>query len=431
MKNQFGLFVRVFVFIFLSSWLNSVFSQTNPVKDGFSKRFVIDRNEQGEVVAVRSKQIITKFSLIPFLKLLFEHIAQIPQSHKDFQSGEYQKQVEETIGLLQSVSEKSPFTENNQDPDEPTQEERIAKLKDSFDYLPKVDFRPLVDQLNQDPDLKEFEKKLPDLLATLRPDVLARPNDTKFFFNKALIERLVGFILTQAANRLPSVPYLGLLQGLLEDVQNILTEQRTYQQNILIAYLINFKSQDLGMTDLEVNKILSSIYVSHLGVQAFNQLRNIEARWMGYGWNEYYTVARNTDNRLSTSIRAGEIDTTSQRIDMSFAAVTSEGGKNKRILNMTNNMHMFSRRPTLAYDYEKPNRVKMFRLYLRLGQIGLDFLNIPAFIKNFVNQFADSFYRPQRLTEGSMIGYLEIFPNAANDSLKQNILTQSLHPYLK
>ncbi len=411
--------------------LQEVFAQVTPVKDGFTKRFVIDRNEKGELVSVRSKQIVTSFSLIPFLKLLFEHIAQIPQTHKEFQSGVYQSQVEDTIQALRDMSEKEVMLGDVPSGDEPTPEERIAKIEASLDYLPKVDFKPLIDRLNQDPDLKDFEKRLPGLLEKLRPDVMAKPNDTKFFFNKALIEKLVGFILSQAANRLPSVPYLGLLQGLLEDVQNILSEQRVFQQNVLIAYLINFKSKDLGMTDDEVNKVLSSIYVSRLGIEAFNQLRNIEARWMGYGWNEYYTIARATDNRLSTSIRAGEVDSTSQRIDMAFALVTSEGGAKKRILNMHNNMHMFSRKPGLAYDYEKPNRVKMFRLYLRLGQIGLDFINIPSFVKSLVNQFADSFYRPHRLMEGSMIGYLEIFPSTNNESLKQGLLKQSMHPYLK
>ncbi|MDH4467360.1 MAG: hypothetical protein QE271_04815 [Bacteriovoracaceae bacterium] len=405
-----------------------------PIKDGFAKRFTIDRNPQGVLVAVRSKQIITTFSLIPFLKLLLDHIAQIPHAQKSGQTNAYQVMVNETIDQLyaaqvedEDYSSSSKFFGDN--PEQPTKEERIEQLKKSLDNLPKMEMRPLIDQLAKDPDLKEFEAKLPDILSKLRPDILAKPDEPKFYFNKMLIEKLVSFILTQAVNRLPSVPYLGLLQGILGDVQNILSEQRTYQQNILIAYLINFKSKDLGMTDDEVNKVLSSIYVSHLGLEAFNQFRNIEARWMGYGWNEYYTVARTTDNRLNNAIRIGELDESSKRIDMAFAVVSSKAGSDKRILNMVNNVHMFSSKPALAYDYQKPNRVKMFRLYLRLGQIGLDFIPIPPFIKNLVNQFADSFYRPQRLMEGSMIGYLEIFKN--DEVLKQNLLGQSLHPYLK
>ena len=178
----------VFGFIFMAfNFANQVQASTlqdAPIKDGFARRFAIDRNAQGEVVAVRSKNIITSFSLIPFLKLLLEHISQIPRNQKELQSGAYQQQVNETINQLYASQIEDGDKTFGENPEEPTKEERIEKLRNSLENLPKMELRPLIEKLVNDPDLKEFESKLPDLLAKLRPDILSRPGEPKFFFNK-------------------------------------------------------------------------------------------------------------------------------------------------------------------------------------------------------------------------------------------------------
>ena len=94
-----------------------------------------------------------------------------------------------------------------------------------------------------------------------------------------------------------------------------------------------------------------------------------------------------------------------KKLNFGFASVTAEGSK--KIYHLHNNAHQFSSKPSLAFDYSNPNRVKRNRQLLNLANVAIGFISIPDLLKGSIESFIKSFYVQQVRYEGALIGYFE------------------------
>src|SRR5690606_36866730 len=106
---------------------------------------------------------------------------------------------------------------------------------------------------------------------------------------------------------------------------------------------------------------------------------NAAARdWLNFGMNRFYMEVRSANTRVRTwsSPMSGLEFQNVKKINFAFADVNHEGAR--KIYHLHKNMHQFSSRPALAFDYSNPKKVKRNRSLLNLGGVVLGFIQMPG-----------------------------------------------------
>ncbi len=378
--------------------------------DGFHKRFKVVKNDAGEVVAIKKRIIGKQFSVWPFVEQIRRdikfHISRV--KNKDV---EYIGQMEELLYELEETVPKSD------------EEDNVQRLRESLYGLADVD----IDSVLNDPRVKgvfgEFGQKLKEYLRSFSLTTMARLDTPRFYYRRAVTYKAVEFGLKIAKKRLSSVPVLNTIFYVLVRIDKLLREKRIFNQNILLHYFETFDPSEFGMTKEEVDFAVSSIYESKIPYINYWESNNAVANWPSYGFTSFYRNYRAANAKLRkyhyVYERVGE------RLNFAFSDVIVKG--QKRIVNLFDTKHMFSKKPHVAYIYDKPRQVYMLRSLMRLGQIGLSFLPIGGWIKDNVDKFINSFYYKQKITEGSLVAYFE---SIGNQNMVEQIKLQNINPYL-
>jgi hypothetical protein len=171
-------------------------------------------------------------------------------------------------------------------------------IVDSLKRIENVDF----DAVFSDPEFKnvmtEFEWKLSDALEKLDPTVLAHVQDMDFFYQKRVTYQVLTWALNFAKKRLSQIPILNTASYVLVRVEELVRQRRLYHQNMLLHYIEQNSAEELGITHMEANHIMSSIYESRIPWFAFWESRAAQANWDKFGVNKFFTPIRLNNNRF-------------------------------------------------------------------------------------------------------------------------------------
>ncbi|MBC76985.1 MAG: hypothetical protein CME64_13310 [Halobacteriovoraceae bacterium] len=378
--------------------------------EGLSKRFEFKRSDDGRLESVRMKFVTKNFSIAPYIKQIKEDIKSEIKRMRS--KSLYGSELDEFLAQLES---ERPFDKNAS--------ENVGVIRDAIENLPNIRVDDSFEAVLSQGVLKKFEWDLKEALKMLDLAIVAYPNDARFFYRKNVTYQVVTKALEFAKKRFDSVPLLNLASFVIVQVHDMVLEQRTFHQNMLLHYIQNFKADELGLSKEEVDMILSSIYESRISAMNLPESNAAASNWTRYGVNKFFTVLRSCNTKIRRTSR--KYDSVNERYNFAFVEVVEEG--NRVVKNLLNNGHSFSSKASTAYDYSNPNKVRRFRALLNLGELGLGFLPIPGWIKSNVESFIESFYVEQRLTEGALVGYFE-----SNGDMKmaKKITNQMSNPYL-
>jgi hypothetical protein len=383
----------------------SSFSQS---LDGYNKRFKLKRNDQGELVAVKMN-LLQKFSLRPFLKQIKDDIkAEIERMKNKSHQAELENFINE---LSDDEAIKGQGTNNP------------VIVRDAINNLVNVDVDNSFSKVESSEVIKSFKFEFKKALRMLDLSIVAEPTDARFFYRKNVTYEVVKRAIEFAKKRFDSIPLLNLASYIIVKVHDLVLEQRTFHQNMLLHYLENFSANELGMSEKEYDHIMSSIYESRIAPINYMESKKAVETWDSYGVNIFFTGIRAANTRLRRA--SYMFDKLGARINYSFANVKIEG--KKAIINTVDSKHMFSSKMPVAYYYEQPNKIKRFRSLLTLAGVGVGFLPIPGWIKANVESFIESFYVKQRLNEGALLGFFE---SNINSQMAEAIKAQNRNPYI-
>jgi hypothetical protein len=207
----------------------------------------------------------------------------------------------------------------------------------------------------------------------------------------------------------------------------MMLEQRHFAHNMLLHYFETVKETKLGMSKTEVDRAISSIYEYRIEATDIFGSNRAAADWNNYGINTFYSSVRVGNATINgwkdpfSTLSFSEI----KKLNYAFASVTNEGAR--KIYHLSHNAHMFSMKPSLAYDYSKPKRVKQLRSLLNIGGVALGFLKLPAFIKVNADRFIKSIYVKQVRTEGALVGYFE---STGDTAMMKSVFAQRSNLYI-
>ena len=381
--------------------------------EGFKKRFVLKRNDSGELTAVKMR-FTSKFSLKPYLMQIKNDLKAEIDRMRNANKAQVEAEIDELVEQLIANSDKSQEAQDN-----------AQVVRDSLLNLPNIDVDQSFAEIKKHDVLKKFEFDLKKALKMLDLSIIADPTDAHYFYRKNVTYEVVKRALEFAKKRFDNIPVLNLVSFVIIKVHDLVLEQRTFNQNILLHYLENVAEKDLGMTKSEADHVFSSIYESRISVTGYGESNRAAANWDRYGTDKFFAIVRNGNNRIRRTAGMNGTMTMADKVNYGFVRGKNDKGENV-IFNLINNQHMFSGKMAEAYNFDKPNKVKRTRALLNLGQVGLGFLPISGWIKSMANQFVDSFYVQQKLTEGALVGYFE---SNGNQQMFKAIMQQNINPY--
>lgn len=375
--------------------------------DGFHKRFELVRNDQGELIQIKDRTIATKFSVKPYLQQIKKDLIELKaymNSHKAQFDGEID-------GIISELGTDDKAAGMN-----------LQIVKDAVYTIPSLEVDDLMKAITDHNMMEVYENRLTQEMMGLGLNTVANLNDSKYFYKRAVTYKAVTFALDYAKKHFSNVPVLNTISHVVVQIEKMIRERRTFHQNMLLHYFENFSEAELGMTKEEVDLAFSSIYESRIAWNDFISSNNAAADWKNYGANLFFSGVRMANNKVR-NFGTQNIET-KLRYNFAFVEVMDQG--ERKVLNLFDNQHMLSMKPAVAYNYDKPGKVKRTRQILSLAQIALSFVPYAPGLKNIVNQFIDSTYESQKQTEGSLLGYFESNGNQEMISVVQG---QNLNPY--
>ncbi|MBI2520897.1 MAG: hypothetical protein HYV97_10785 [Bdellovibrio sp.] len=368
--------------------------------NNFNKRFILIR-ENGKLLEVRDRFLSLGFKIRPVVAY-YKSLISSEQAKMALSPESYKAQIDKT------------FLE--------TYEATPDYLNESLISLQNIDIEKVFSDPKFNELLGKFEARIDQELANIGLITLARPYDSKFFYKRQVLYEIVKAFLNLAKSQLGEVPVLNTAMFIIQQAERMIRQRRTFHQNMLLHYLENFKEEELGLTHDEANMIWSSIYESRIPWYAFWETDFANQNWMKYGTDRFFQSIRLANTRLRD--QAGQYQELGIRHNFAFQDAKLKD--KKVIINLFDTKHMFSSRQAVAYYYDKPSLVIRQRVLLQLGQLGLSFLSIPGFIKDFTGSFMKSMYENQRLTEGALVGYFE---SKEHYAMAQQMAIQNVNPF--
>jgi hypothetical protein len=373
----------------------SAFAQDLSLK-GFNDRFSLVKNDQGKVTAIKLKKATTKFSIMPFIQQIKQDLMLEQASFNGLADSEKEAEIDDMLSDMGL----DPYAK-----DQGAEEGR--RIKEALLNIPNINVNLAFNELNKADFWKEFERRLHEAFLFIDPTVLANLDDARFFYKKQVTYKVVVWALEQAKKRFSNVPVLNIASFVIVRVHDMMMEQRHFHHNMLLHYFETIPETSLGMSKEDVDRAVSSIYEYRIEATDIISSNAAARDWLNFGMNKFYSQVRVGNNRVRTW--AGPFANMSfknvKKINFAFADVTHDGVR--KIYHLHHNGHQFSSKPSLAYDYSKPNRVKRNRALLNIGGVVLGFIQMPGWLKGNVDNFMKSFYVQQVRMEGALVGYFE------------------------
>ncbi len=388
------------------------FSAQGSVGD-FKKRFELVRDNSGELVEVRDKLFIQEVSILNYLRFVQQQIVKSLNSRSADDPALAADQVMEMIYEAQDEAIRGDQLEWMR-----------PLVEDSVNELKNFDLNLLFKNSKSKNVFRNFERELQNQWSLLGVNLIARPQDSQYFYKRNVGYEAVKFGLNLAKKMLSNIPVLNFASQFIVEYEKVVRERRTFHQNMFLHFVENYDAKDLGMSKVEADRIVSSIYESRIAWFNYFESQAAISDWDRYGFNIFYRDIRMANQILIT--RPDFYDSLGNRINFAFQDAVVDG--KKVILNLFNKAHQFSVRPAIAYYYEQPKRIETERALLELVKVGLSLVTVPDFVKDIARGHINSLYKAHKLTEGALVAYLE---EVGNKRLKSQILSQNLNPFVR
>jgi hypothetical protein len=401
------LFTLLFMILSFSLWAQ------DPSMEGFNKRFKLVRNAQGQVSSIKLKQATVQFSVRPYILQLKQDILGLQNSLM----GLNEQQLDEL--LIGAGIDPYAFMQEGQ--------QEAQTVKEALLNLQNIDVNKAFMDLENQGFWSEFNRRLNEAVLFLDPTVVANLEDARFFYKRNVTHRVVVWGLEQAKKRFSNIPILNMASFIMVRVHDMMLEQRHFAHNMLLHYFETIPENKLGMTKEEVDKAISSIYEYRIDAAGLMESNNAARDWLNFGINKFYISVRSGNTTVRDWSNGFSALTFSQvkKLNWAFAEVMHENAR--KIYHLHHKAFLLSSRPSLAFDYSKPQRIKQLRALLNVGSSVLGFLPVPNMIKSAAQTFIQSVYVQQVRTEGALVGYFE---STKNSKMVKSIYSQRSNLYI-
>ncbi len=360
----------------------------------FDDRFELVRKD-GKLIAVRDKSISPKFKISTYINFIKDSIVK-EQALMKSEAGFYRDSLNELFIDGENTKGLGDYNKGLKEDHE--------YVIDAIGGLEGVDFKEVFKNKKFQEVMNKYEQKLSEIVFYIDPMLVAKPDNSSFFYKLNLTHQAVRFALNLAKKQLSTIPVLNTAVYVITEVEKMIRTRRMYHQNMLLAYLENYSASDLGMTKEEADQLFSSIYESRIEWYMFWESTLAKNTWSKYGTDKFYANWRLGTNRYRNY--RGIYNNTGNRLNYAFSEVDYKG--ERVIINLVDQQNQFDSKPAIAFNYDQPQKIKRLRTVLTLARLGISFVSFPAFLKDLVTDYIKSYYEKQQITEGALLAQFEM-----------------------
>lgn len=260
----------------------------------------------------------------------------------------------------------------------------------------------------------EFKK-----VSTVGFRTVSNLENTTFFFQNKHYKKISLSAKKEAQKFFPKEHDEKVVQFLIERYIGFLKDSRTYHQSILLHYLTNYSSSELGLSKQEIGMAMSSILEGDIKIHNIFSRRRLKKNWETYGQNKLKEIASESMKKV---IKFRDIyEHTPYFANPYFARTKMKRGEEVWINPYFQNKAL-DNSPSLSFDYARPEYVYKKRRYFELLIFSQVQSGGAGKIKKY---FSDLKYRRQMLKEGMLYGFYE---SRGDDEMMKKLLKQSLNP---
>lgn len=252
---------------------------------------------------------------------------------------------------------------------------------------------------------------------------VANLDNSTYFFKKTFIKFLSNKLIDLAKSYFGATAYLKIVTYIGDDYSRFIVHKKMYHQNILAYYLENFRADQLGLTESEKRRALSSIRDSRLsfGFGGYFESNKIKKDFAEYGYKKLLEADKSGEKRWSK--HAALFNDRLFKINSSFSEASF--GQSAITINVGVKKDKGDDRPSYVYDDACPDFLYKNRRRYEMSRIALGMSPIPYTGKLFT--LIKSKYQSQALSEGMYYAHLE---STEQEAKKAVVLKQSMNPLL-
>jgi hypothetical protein len=383
--------------------------------EGFHRRFQLERNEKGVLVHVRLKNSVNYFTIRPLLQQLKDDLLTMQASLNSMSKTQQEKEINELF-LSAGLDERRLSGEERKE---------FVRLKKSLMNIKNIDIELAFRKLDKKGFWEKVEKLFNEAIRVIDPSIMASPYDPIYFMKKKAAYLVISTVIDTAERIWDEIPILSIASFVLRKSHKMMLEQRYFHHSMLLHYLESIPEDKLSMTKEEVDRVVSSVYAYNIGPTDEQESDFAVEHWLDYGMDKHYKKIRSGNSRIKELQMAGPRYSDVKKLNYAFASAIDGGSK--RIYHLQYNAHLFSKRPSLAYDYQNPEKLKRTRAMLNLAGAALGYISMPWYVKNSLWAFIDSCYVEQVRMEGALVAWFE---SKGETDISRTIFAQRTNPYI-
>lgn len=384
--------------LFLIMALFCVQAQADVIVD-FQERFELTKNANGETLII-DKKLLENVSVLNFLS--------------------YLKEVFETKELATSTNPTCVATDYDK------KSEVVYNLvKKTIELMSKFQFDLIVKSEGFEKFLSKFEGEFNNYISKESVRAMANlDNPTYFVKNNRkgyIVEKLKKLI--KDSIQIPGGVKLALFFG--ETYQDYVLQKRVYEQNILLSYLLTFSADQLGLTEIQQQQAISSIFESRINVgkyfSAKKESKKAQENWLGYGAEKIADMRDNAQKRWDKNKKTFDMEI--RRFEPIFSLAQYKS--NPIYVNLGFKKGTFSAKPALTFDEACADYIYLKRFGYGLVRIGMDVLGVP--FSSTIDKLIIEQYQNHIPLEGLLYGVFEI----EKSKLIEDLRRQAMNPFMR
>jgi hypothetical protein len=420
MRNKLFPLILLSVFFLGNGLLATTNNSEFTAQKVFDQHFKLIKDNKGNLLYVQKKMQLKKFKLEGFLNKLKFEIKEELDVQNTFHIDADETAYRENLNDLLDIDESMAFADDPVKKDELKNKKRVRR---SLLNLRKVNWEKRFVKLENDQIIKDFGKKIKQILKTFDFTVMAAPSDKSFFFKKQIINQVLKEVIKRLRKKHLNIPYLNFATYVVNKVGEFILQDRFFQQNMMMS-LMFYNEKDLTLNPMEINHIISSIFESRMDFKNRAERKKLKENWDGYGILQLFSMERTALNNMS-KYKNG------RNINMAFFEGTFANKKGKQTQGYYHHFlsnHQFTQKKALAFDVNNKNRVLRLRALLFVAQAGVNFIPfIPGMIKNLADNFINSMTQEQIKQEGFLYAHLM---TEGKQDIAKIIKLQSINPWI-
>ncbi len=377
----------------------------------FIKRFSFKRNAQGILVAVIDRSLLDMTQNLKARDLIQGSLAELIKLSEDLHAQGHGGDLSLVIQdfLNRNLSQLS--AENNQET--------------ALTLLASLDSKKIRELMNH-PEWEKVYAALDFEVKLLGDDyaTLARPDSRLYFYKRNLFSGISKNITSLIKSLLPFGAWLDVVNFLSKKFIDTIHENQKFHKNILLYYVRNFNAEDLGLSELERKKILSSLFDDEMPLYAVWDLWDAIRDWPSYGETRHGKAMKKVEKGIKKY--SGKFRSLDERWgDYYYLATTKKG--HRVVLNFMDPVYFFTRFPSVGVYLDKRWANILERSIYEVVKLAVRFLPW-GFVGTVVDPMLNIRYKDQIEHEGSLLAHLE--GNDQAFSLSKDVLRQSINPFI-